>query len=48
MMWTAMGITVIVRDGYGGSDRDSGDAHGDGFTNDEDLSIHYWTNKNGR
>ena len=43
-MWTAMGITVIVRDGGGGS----GYAHGDGFTGDEDLSIHYWTNKKGR
>ena len=35
-MWTAMGITVVVRlrDGSGGTNRDSGDAHGDGFTGD--------------
>jgi len=47
-MWTVMEITVIVRDDGGKSDRDSGDAHGNGFTGDEDLSIHYWTNKKGR
>lgn len=46
-MWTAMGITVVVRDGGGGSEGDSGDANGDGFPGEEDLSIH-WSNKKGR
>lgn len=48
MMWAAMEITVIVRDGGGKRNRDSGDAHGNGFPGDEDLSVHYWTNKRGR
>lgn len=47
-MCTAMGITVVVKDGGGGSEGDSGDTHGDGFPGDEDLSIHYWTKEKGR
>lgn len=44
-MCTAMGITVVVKDGGGGSEGDGGDTHGDGFPGDEDLSIHYWSKK---
>ena len=47
-MWTAMGITVVGRDGGGESEGNRGDANGDGFSGDEDLSIHYWTKKKGR